>query len=117
MAMNGMNMLFRQYNERFKLHQRLEAPILNNRASLNYLPLQELESRQLLHNLLSNTDDSGVDCHAYFETAMASIIYALSYGFRINSTTHPALVAAHDVNNELEQIAQVGRYLVDSFPS
>lgn len=116
LALNGMHMLLRPYDERFRLHQRLENPVLNPRAATAYLPFQMLESNQLLFDLLSNANTTGIDCHPHLERTTASVIYALFYGFRLNTASDPILLAAHSVNEEFGQLAQVGKYLVDSFP-
>ncbi|KAK1996510.1 cytochrome P450 [Colletotrichum falcatum] len=49
----GYNMLFRQYDARLRLHQRLHVHGLNPRSSALYQPIQEMESLQLLNDLLA----------------------------------------------------------------
>jgi hypothetical protein len=110
-----MHMLLRPYNERFKLHQRLEGPVLSERAARAYLPFQNLESKQLLFDLLATADRS-IDCHGHMERMTASIIYSLFYGHRVRTAADPILLQAHAVNLEFDQLAQAGKYLVDSFP-
>ncbi|KAF2877751.1 cytochrome P450 [Massariosphaeria phaeospora] len=116
LALKGMHMLLRPYDERFRVHQKLESPLLSMRAASAYLPFQELESKQLLYDLLGNAGGSGGDCHGHFERTTASIIYGLFYGFRLKTASDPVLLTAHSVNHEFDQLAQVGKYLVDSFP-
>ncbi|KAK7753351.1 hypothetical protein SLS62_004641 [Diatrype stigma] len=111
-----MHMLLRPYDERFRLHQRLETPVLNPRAASAYLPFQTLESSQLLFDLLSDSNDTGIDCHPHLERTTASVIYALFYGYRLKTAFDPVLLAAHAVNHEFGQFAQVGAYVVDFFP-
>ncbi|KAK2051646.1 cytochrome P450 [Colletotrichum caudatum] len=50
---NGYNMLFRQYDAQFRLHQRLHVHGLNPRASVLYQPIVELESLELLNDMLA----------------------------------------------------------------
>lgn len=111
-----MHMLLRPYDARFKLHQRLQSPVLNERAASVYLPFQELESKQLLFDLLDTAGGGGIDCHGHVERATASIIYALLYGHRLRTSSDPILLTAHAVNHVFDQLVQVGAYLVDSFP-
>lgn len=114
-----MHMLLRPYDARFKLHQKLESPVLNERAAGAYLPFQELESKQLLFDLLKHTaahGDAGIDCHGHLERTTASIIYSLFYGHRVRTAEDPILIEAHAVNHEFDELTQVGKYLVDSFP-
>ncbi|KAH8704042.1 cytochrome P450 [Talaromyces proteolyticus] len=115
LALQGMHMLLRPYDERFKLHQRLESPVLSKSAARAYLPFQDLESKQLLFDLLEDAGRS-TNCHGYMERMTASIIYSLFYGYRVHSAVDPILLQAHAVNHEFDHLAQVGKYLVDSFP-
>lgn len=116
LALKGMHMLLRPYDERFKLHQKLESPVLSVRAANAYLSFQELETKQLLYDLLNLAGGSGINCHGHLERTTASTIYGLFYGFRLKTSSDPVLLAAHSVNHEFDQLAQVGKYLVDSFP-
>ncbi|KAK4466378.1 Fumitremorgin C synthase [Cladorrhinum samala] len=124
LALQGMHMLLRPYDERFKLHQKLESPVLSERAARAYLPFQDLESKQLLFDLLQDHSAGGsegkavtVNPHDHVERMTASIIYSLFYGHRVRTARDPILLQAHAVNHEFGQLAQVGRYLVDSFPA
>lgn len=82
----GMYMLLRPYNERYKLHQRLHAPLLSPRASNTYYPLQDLESKQLLYDFLHTKDFQKVS-----ERYAASLVYGLAYGIRLTTGDEPML--------------------------
>ncbi|KAL2178434.1 cytochrome P450 [Thermothelomyces heterothallicus CBS 202.75] len=116
----GMHMLLRQYDERYRLHQRMEAPLLNLRSASSYRPLQDMESRQLLFDVLAEYDEvgaRGVDFHHHFERAMASFIYTVNYGYRLRTGYEKELMDGKRVQAEFARTGQVGAYLVDSFPS
>ncbi|AEO59410.1 hypothetical protein MYCTH_2307682 [Thermothelomyces thermophilus ATCC 42464] len=116
----GMHMLLRQYDERYRLHQRMEAPLLNLRSASSYRPLQDMESRQLLFDVLAEYDEvgaKGVDFHHHFERAMASFIYTVNYGYRLRTGYEKELMDGKRVQAEFARTGQVGAYLVDSFPS
>ncbi|KXX80783.1 Fumitremorgin C synthase [Madurella mycetomatis] len=115
LALQGMHMLLRPYDERFKLHQRLESPVLSEKAARAYLPFQDLESKQLLFGLLEDANRP-IECHGHIERMTTSVIYSLFYGHRVRTAADPILLQAHALNHEFDQLAQVGRYLVDSFP-
>ncbi|KAB5580237.1 cytochrome P450 [Coniochaeta sp. 2T2.1] len=103
-----------------RLHQRMEAPLLNLRAASSYRRLQEIEARQLLFDVLGEYDrfgERGVDFHHHFERAMASTIYCLNYGYRLKTGYEKELVDAKRVQAEFARTGQVGAYMVDSFPS
>lgn len=115
-------MLLRPYDASYRLHQRMEAPLLNTRAAQHYQPLQELESRQLIIDILQSSEErhsekpKPIDFHHHFERAMASFIYCLSYGYRLETGHEQQLKDAKRVQNEFARTGVVGAYLVDSFP-
>ncbi|KAK4208024.1 putative cytochrome P450 E-class, group I [Rhypophila decipiens] len=115
-ALKGYHMLLRPYNERFKLRQRLQAPVLGIRAAKAYTDIQEVESRQLLWDLLSDSEQP-IDPHGAVERTIASTVYTLFYGYRVRDASDEILVEAHAVNHEFDALAQPGRYLVDAFPA
>lgn len=115
----GMHTLLRPYNDQYKLHQKMEAPLLNLRASSKYRPLQDLESQQLLWDVLGEWDkvgEKGVDFHHHFERAMASTIYCLSYGYRLQTGYEQELMDGKRVQALFARTGQMGTYIVDSFP-
>ncbi|OTB01703.1 hypothetical protein M426DRAFT_323208 [Hypoxylon sp. CI-4A] len=117
LATNGLHILLRPYNARLRLHQRMEAPILNSKASDSYSPVQDLESKQLLYDLLSNGNNKrGTYFHEIFQRTTASTIYSLAYGYRLKTGKEEELVNAQKVQIEFGEMVQVGRYLVDTFP-
>ena len=116
LAWKGLNILLRQNDARFKLHQRLDNLVLNERVAKSYLPFQELESKQLLFDLLGTAGGSGIDCHGHVERATASTVYNLLYGHRIRTLNDPIMRTARTLTHELEHMLEPGKYLVDSFP-
>lgn len=71
----------------------------------------------MLFDIIQATSGSkAINCHGHMERTTASIIYSLLYGHRVWSAQDPILVNCHEVNHEFDQLAQVGKYLVDSFP-
>lgn len=115
-------MLLRPYDTSYRLHQRMEAPLLNTRAAQHYQPLQELESRQLIIDILQSSEErhgekpKPIDFHHHFERAMASFIYCLSYGYRLKTGHEQQLKEAKRVQHEFSRTGVVGAYLVDTFP-
>lgn len=116
----GMHMLLRRYDDRYILHQRMEAPLLSPKSVSTYRSLQDLESQQLLFDVVNEYDEHGergVDFHHHFERAMASTIYCLNYGYRLQTGYEQSLLDSKRVQSEFARTGQVGAYLVDSFPS
>lgn len=115
----GMHMLLRQYDDRYRQHQRMEAPLLTVQSASSYRPLQDIESRQLLFDVLAESNEhgeKGVDFHHHHERAMASTIYCLNYGYRLKSGYEQALMDGKRVQAEFARTGQVGAYIVDSIP-
>ncbi|PLN86178.1 cytochrome P450 oxidoreductase [Aspergillus taichungensis] len=107
----GMHLLIRPYDERYKLHQRMEAPVLAPRASSTYLPIQDLESKQLLRGLLSSNNFTNA-----FERYSSSVLFALAYGFRLETGTEPEIDWAREVQDNFVIAARVGTWIVDAIP-
>lgn len=105
------------YNEQFRRHQKLQVSVLNPTPVSAYLPIQGLESDQLLYDLLQqDTGRVGSDVHGYFERAIASMIHTLLYGFRVYDNNDPVLTAAIKLNEEFSEFLKVGAHIVDMFP-
>jgi hypothetical protein len=107
----GQHIMLRAFDEEFLLHQRMEATVLSPRASTCYTPLQDMESKVLLMNLLDTNDFK-----AQFERYAASIVYSLTYGFRIETGKEWQLQVAHQVLKNFTYAAQVGAWIVDALP-
>lgn len=135
LALKGMHILLRPYDDGYKckfllfpfdtlqanllqiVHHKMQAPLLTSRSSNLYRPLQDLESKQLLYDLLAtSSNEKGIDAHEPLERATASAIYALIYGFRLLTGKEWELKRAHDVQAEFSQLVRVGAYIVDTFP-
>jgi hypothetical protein len=71
--------LLKPFSDEYMLHQRLEAPVLSPRAATCYTPIQDLESKQLLVNML----DSPNDFVHRIERYTGSVAYSLAFGMRI----------------------------------
>lgn len=98
------------------VHQRLEAPLLSPRAASSYQPLLDLETRQLLFDLLATSSSArGVDYHHQLERTMASVTYALMYGYRLPTGREPELVRAHGIMKEFAAMMSDNN-IVDMLP-
>ncbi|KAL5364603.1 cytochrome P450 [Aspergillus floccosus] len=107
----GLHLLLRRYDDRYRLHQRMEAPFLSPRASQAYVPIQDLESKQLLHEFLTSNDFS-----KHFSRFSATLVYSLAYGKRLVTGEEPILHQAHQVNLNFAESARIGNWTVDVMP-
>ncbi|PYI11044.1 cytochrome P450 [Aspergillus sclerotiicarbonarius CBS 121057] len=106
-----LHMLTRQYDSWMKLHQRLDAPVLSPRASNTYFPIQDLESKQLLFDLLSSNNFD-----AHFERYSGSLMFALAYGFRLPVPKSQELRDMRTIQGNFVYAARVGTWIVDAIP-
>ena len=105
------------YTEQFRQHQKLQIAVLNQTPVNAYMPIQHLESKQLLFDLMQNAgSSSGIFVRRYIQRSTASLIHCLLYGFRVFDSEDPVLVTASELNDEFSDFIQVGKHIVDTFP-
>ncbi|PLN76184.1 cytochrome P450 [Aspergillus taichungensis] len=104
--------LMHDYDNHLKLHHRMLAPSLGAMAAPQYQPLMELESKQLLFDLLdltgrsaSGTPISTNAVYPYLERTQSSIILALHYGLRISRPQEPILHDIVDIQAKVTHLA------------
>ncbi|WQF75635.1 Putative cytochrome P450 [Colletotrichum destructivum] len=122
--------LMHDYDADLKLHHRMLSPSLGAVAAPRYQPLMELESKQLLVDLLSATaaaaasrggkDDGdavmeSTEIHRLFERTQASVVLGLHYGIRVPSVSDPVFSRIVDVHDKVTHVA-ANPSLVDFVP-
>ncbi|KIW16839.1 hypothetical protein PV08_04029 [Exophiala spinifera] len=108
----GLRTLLMPYGQRWRNHQRLQASFLNIRVSQSYRVLQDLESKQLMFELLDPDADFSDRFHRY----SSSLIFALAYGRRLTRGNEPEIKAIDLVMENFLYAARVGTWIVDSLP-
>lgn len=108
----GLRTLLMPYGQQWRRHQRLQASFLNVRISQSYTALQDIESKQLLYELL-RTDDFSSSFHRY----ASSLIYALAYGKRLETTNLPEAKEVEQIMEGFLYAARVGTWIVDALPA
>ncbi|KAJ9608385.1 hypothetical protein H2200_007373 [Cladophialophora chaetospira] len=86
--------------------------------------IQELESRQALHELLQWAESPVVeqrssygDIQASFRRYTLSVMMTLGYGHRVKSLGEDAVKMVFEIMDDMSRTIQPGQYLVDIFPS
>ncbi|PKY01831.1 cytochrome P450 [Aspergillus campestris IBT 28561] len=104
--------LMHDYDDHLKLHHRMLAPSLGAVAAPQYQPLMELESKQLLFDLLDltgrasgGTTVSMNTVYPFLERTQSSIILALHYGLRITRPEEPILHEIVDIQATVTHLA------------
>lgn len=110
-ATKGLSTLLMPYGQQWRNHQRLQASYLNVRISQHYRGLQDVESRQLIHELLSTTDFAD-RYHRY----SSSLVFALAYGKRMLRGDEQEVRDVDQIMENFLQAGRVGTWIVDAIP-
>ena len=106
----GLDFILLPSDSRWKAHRRLASNFLSNRQTRRYRYLQDIESKQLLYDLLGSKDFSGE-----FRRFNLSIITTLAYGKRIESGMNREIKdVTKIIHNQTASVTQFG--LVEAFP-
>ncbi|RPA95776.1 cytochrome P450 [Choiromyces venosus 120613-1] len=98
--------------EIWNTHHRLQATVLSSRMSQKYRPVQDLESKHLIHALLKKPEDFSLQFHRY----SASLIFAMGYGKRLITGQEKELQSIDAIMRNFTEAGAVGRWWVDMFP-
>ncbi|CAI7586938.1 unnamed protein product [Penicillium bialowiezense] len=110
---NGMNMVAMSIGKRWSDHRRIASGLLKGQMTKKYCQLQDLESKQLLLELLGSND-----FFTSFERFSASFIYALAYGKRMQNAHEEEEKEIRDLLDQLLRSLAGSYYaVVEIFPS
>ncbi|OQE37914.1 hypothetical protein PENCOP_c009G06532 [Penicillium coprophilum] len=108
-ASNGLHMGFMPSGPRWAAHHRIHASLVNKRASQGYQPIQDLESTQLVYELLSTEDFP-----SRFHRFASSVINSLAYGKRLERGDEHEVV---EIKQVTEKIAgEAVNVIAEAFP-
>ena len=112
-ASAGRRQLFMPYGPSYRVVRKIAHTLLNINVSTSYQPVQDLESKQLLSDLLNDPD------HFYDHNRRysASVIVTVTYGHRVANWDNPLVKKIYSVVNNLQQFSAPGAFLVDTFPA
>ncbi|KAN0067997.1 cytochrome protein, partial [Elaphomyces granulatus] len=107
----GMHSALLPYGPQWKAHRRLISQFLSNRQTRSYRYLQDVESKQLLYDLLGSKDFVGE-----FSRFNLSIIMTLAYGKRVESRTNRETeMLTRIAHNIAAAVSQTASGLVEAF--
>lgn len=112
-ASAGRRQLFMPYGSRYRTVRKISHALLSITQSTAYQPVQNLESKQLLYDLLHDP----VHFYDHNRRYSASTIITITYGHRISTWDHPLAKNIYKVVNNMQHYASPGTWLVDTFPS
>ncbi|PHH84216.1 hypothetical protein CDD83_2302 [Cordyceps sp. RAO-2017] len=99
------------YGLSWRKFHKIQMSFLNSSKCQLYRPLQDLESRHLLFNLLSS-DDFDTELYRY----SSSLIYTLLYGRRFATGHESDLKLTEELATAVLQAVSFGNWIVDIFP-
>lgn len=128
-----MHTLLRPLDEDFKRHKRAAAPLVGLRSAKLYIPLQHMESLDTMRHLVrhcaakrSNLDSatpSNGYLNDYYATTnaihryAASVMFGLTYGFRIKTGSEEELKIAHQIQHNFLLAMKPGFWPCDIIPA
>ena len=108
----GLNPALLPSGAQWKICRQLIENLLSDRRARSYRYLQDVESKQLLFDLLGSTDFSGD-----FRRFSLSILMTLAYGKRVESRMSSEIEELSQItDNSVAAITQKQSALVDAFP-
>ncbi|KIW93064.1 uncharacterized protein Z519_06914 [Cladophialophora bantiana CBS 173.52] len=112
-ASAGRRQLFMPYGPKYRVVRKIAHQLLNITVSTSYQPVQDLESKQLMYDLLHDPE------HFYDHNRRysSSVILTVAYGHRMADWDNPLVKKIYSVVNNLQQFSAPGAFLVDTWPS
>ncbi|KAL4864051.1 hypothetical protein BDV12DRAFT_189221 [Aspergillus spectabilis] len=110
----SMNLALLPNNKRWQDHRRVIARLLDPAMTRRYTPIQDLESTQVLYELLS---DNGVHFHKVVARFAASLMLTMAYGIYVSSNDSPVPDTLERLNSyPFKAIGDIYCVLVELFP-
>ncbi|QRW03318.1 cytochrome P450 family protein [Ceratobasidium sp. AG-Ba] len=106
------DIIFMGYNPTLKYYRTLLQRALNNRVSLDYVPLQEYEVRRYMRRLVETPEKFMKHIHLL----SASIAIRMVYGYKVDSADDRFVQAAEEVMAVFADVLSPGRWMVEVFP-
>lgn len=107
----GFGIIFLPYGAKWRTHHRIQAEFVNPRVSQRYSRLQDVETRQVVRDLLHTSDFS--KC---FHRFTSSLIFALAYGKRLPRGDEHEIHEIDELMVNLTEKQAPGKWMVDNFP-
>ncbi|CUA75218.1 O-methylsterigmatocystin oxidoreductase [Rhizoctonia solani] len=106
------DIIFIEYGPLLKHYRTLLQRALNNRVVLDYLPLQEHETKRLLGRLYRSPERFMQHIHLM----AGSVAIRMVYGYKVDSPDDRLVQAAEQVKAIFSDIMAPGRWMIEVFP-
>lgn len=108
----GLRTLLMPYGSQWRAHQRVQSSFTNIRTSQTYRELQDMESKQLIFEMLSTSNFTD-RYHRY----SSSLLFTLAYGKRLVHGDEPEAKAIDQIMENFLYAGRVGTWIVDALPA
>ena len=112
-ASGGRRQLFMAYGPSYRVVRKIAHQLLSITQTTSYQPVQDLESKQLMHDILHDP----ANFYDHNRRYSASVIITVTYGHRCPDWNAPIVKNVYKVVNNLQVFSTPGAFLVDTFPS
>ncbi|KAG8711713.1 hypothetical protein FRC09_020456 [Ceratobasidium sp. 395] len=106
------DLLFLSYGPKLKRYRTMLNKALNNRVSLDYIPLQLHEVRRFMQRLVQDPD--GFMDHIHLMAA--SIAVRIAYGYKVESSDDRLVQMAEELTTGFSDVVTPARWMVDMIP-
>jgi cytochrome P450 len=111
---NNMRGLMAGYNDFWRRWRKILHGAFNSKASEQYKPIQSLESKQFLNDLLKDPERY----RTHLERYAASVVVSVTYGRRVHDVHKDEVVGYNrDAQEYLTSVNIPGKYLVETIPA
>lgn len=107
----GLGIVFMPYGRQWRTQHRIQAEFLNPAISQRYRRLQDVETRQVVYDLLSSNNFS-----ENFHRLSSSLIFSLAYGKRMPRGDEHEVREIDELMTYLIEKQAPGKWMVDIFP-
>ncbi|GAA5989469.1 hypothetical protein JCM11641_007313 [Rhodosporidiobolus odoratus] len=117
LMLGGHALAFLPNNAKWRNHRRLYHSALSEKRAPEYQPLQELEAKRLVYDLLHWEGNSGVDWAKRLDRYSASVVVAIAYGRRVDDVNTPYVQSAYQRMKDIGEATVGGRAKhLEAFP-
>ena len=103
------------YGPKWRIYRTIVHQLVSTKMTMSFLPSQEFEVRQLVHDILSENANEG-DFYFNVRRMSISIISTSTLGRRIDSKDHIDIQRAGESSKLLGKITRAGAFIEDELP-
>ncbi|RAO73303.1 uncharacterized protein BHQ10_009315 [Talaromyces amestolkiae] len=111
-ASQGKRMVYLPYGKDWRKSRTIFHKVLTEKMAEDYSVIQKFEAKQLSVDLLDNPKDFYMHNRRY----TASVIFQITYGWRIEKWNNEDVKKMHEVLARFIAVRRPGAFLVDNFP-